>query len=133
MSKKLLLDTHVLVWAIQDTGMLSQPIRKLLTDESVSELLLSSISLWEISKLVQKKRLELGIDLHQWFDRALTHPKMRVVEITSKIAIESTCLPGKFHEDPADQIIAATARVEKSILVTKDQKMRSYSFIETLW
>jgi PIN domain nuclease of toxin-antitoxin system len=54
-------------------------------------------------------RLKLPCDLHEWFDTALSYPGIRLIEITPTIAIWSTRLPGKFHRDPADQIIVATA------------------------
>jgi PIN domain nuclease of toxin-antitoxin system len=42
-------------------------------------------------------------------------------------------LPQPFHNDPGDQIIVATAREENATLLTKDGKIRQYSYVKTLW
>lgn len=55
-----------------------------------------------------------------------------MVELTAEIAVESTLLTG-MHADPADQIIAATARVSGMPLVTSDQRLRRFQGVETVW
>ncbi|MFY8131251.1 MAG: PIN domain-containing protein, partial [Burkholderiaceae bacterium] len=45
----------------------------------------------------------------------------------------STELPGDFHKDPADRMIVATARKLAAALVTKDEKIRSYAHVKTVW
>jgi PIN domain nuclease of toxin-antitoxin system len=92
----------------------------------------SSISLWEIAKLVELGRLELPVPLEKWFDQALAYPGIELIEITPKIAIESTRLPGEFHRDPADQIIVATARVMKCKLVTSDERILNYPHVKSV-
>jgi PIN domain nuclease of toxin-antitoxin system len=56
-------------------------------------------------------------------DTALTYPGIQLVELTPKIAIESTQLPGEFHRDPADQIIVATARIHDCPLLTANDRI----------
>jgi PIN domain nuclease of toxin-antitoxin system len=56
---------------------------------------------------------------------------MELVPITPRIAVESTQLPGEFHNDPADQLIVATARVLSAVLMTADSKIRRYSHVAT--
>jgi PIN domain nuclease of toxin-antitoxin system len=60
-------------------------------------------------------------------------PKLRVIPLTTHIAYNSTVLPKPSHNDPADQIIVASAREEKAILLTKDEKIRSYKGVKSLW
>jgi PIN domain nuclease of toxin-antitoxin system len=82
-------------------------------------LAISEIVLWELAKLVQKKRLVFDFDsleFHNWL-RQLT-----VLPITLEIARQSTQLD--FTSDPADQIIAATSIVENLPLLTRDRKIR---------
>ena len=55
-----------------------------------------------------------------------------LLELTPEIAFESTCLPGDFHRDPADQIIVATARIHNIPLATVDTKILAYTRVETL-
>jgi PIN domain nuclease of toxin-antitoxin system len=67
----------------------------------------------------------------EWFDQALTYPGICWLELTPRIIVESTQLPGTFHRDPADQLIVATARVYQCPLVTVDTKILAYPEVET--
>ena len=53
--------------------------------------------------------------------------------VTRPILVESGALPQPFPRDPADQIIVATARLERAVLVTKDRKARDYTHVRTVW
>ena len=97
------------------------------------ELLLSAISPWEFSKLLEKRRIGISCDPVYWITRALEMPKLRVVHIYPVLAYRSTVLPRPFHDDPADQIIVATAREENATLLTKDEKILTYRHVQSLW
>lgn len=101
--------------------------------EKYDELLLSAISPWEFSKLIEKGRLGISCHPEEWIEQALQMPKLRLVPLTPSIAYRSTILPQPFHEDPADQIIVATARDEAAIIVTSDQRIISYPHVSTFW
>jgi len=60
-------------------------------------------------------------------------PLLRLVPLSPLLAYRSTILPQPFHGDPADQIIVATAREEKSIIITMDKKIQAYDKGRTLW
>lgn len=92
----------------------------------------NAISVWEIAKLVEYHRLELPCPLPDWFDEALRYPGIRLIELTPKIAIESSKLPGEFHRDPADQIIVATARIYDCPVVTSDGRIQKYPYVKTV-
>ena len=92
---------------------------------------MSSITCWEIAKLVEYGRIELPKPIKDWFKISIDYPGVKILEITSEIAIESTQLPGEFHKDPADQIIAATARINNCPLVTSDEKILDPTI--TIW
>ncbi|MBW1887764.1 MAG: PIN domain-containing protein [Deltaproteobacteria bacterium] len=53
--------------------------------------------------------------------------------MSPQIALESCDLPGKFHNDPADRIIVATARIHALELITKDKKILDYPHVQALW
>ena len=93
---------------------------------------ISAISCWEIAKLVEYDRLELSCSLDEWFEQALSYPGIHLLPLTPQIAIESTRLPGKFHRDPADQLIVATARVYNCPLVTSDARILDYPYVKTV-
>ena len=58
---------------------------------------------------------------------ALAYPGVVLLELTPRIAVESTQLPAPFHKDPADQTIVATSRVCRCELMTLDDKLLGYS------
>ena len=75
--------------------------------------------------------VDLTRDRAEWLDQALVYPGIRLLELTPRIIVESTQLPGTFHRDPADQLIVATARVYHCPLVTVDTKILAYSHVQT--
>jgi PIN domain nuclease of toxin-antitoxin system len=91
----------------------------------------SAISCWEIAKLVEHDRLALPLPVEEWLTTALSYPGIELVPITPRIAVESTQLPGDFHNDPSDQLIVATARVLNCVLLTADHKIRRYTHVAT--
>ncbi len=113
---------------------LSARVRRLIkTGSRYDQLLLSSISLWEFCKLLEKGRLAISCEPERWMERALDMPKLQVQPITPAIALHSTTLPLPFHGDPADQLIAATARELNITLLTKDTRILDYPHVRTYW
>jgi PIN domain nuclease of toxin-antitoxin system len=98
-----------------------------------SPLLLSAISFWEISKKHSLNKLELSLPVQQWLLNASRSSGLNVVPLTPEIAYESSHLPGKFHKDPADEIIVATARILEVTLITADKRIQRYPNVKTLW
>jgi len=131
---KYLLDTHTWVWWNMRPQNLSQKVKKLIENtDGYEELLLSAISPWEFSKLLEKGKIGISHNPGQWINEALDLPKLRIVPLTPIIAYRSTVLPKPFHDDPADQIIVATAREEKATILTKDKRILKYQFVHSLW
>ena len=98
-----------------------------------SEIYISSISSWEVSLLVKKKRLDLTMAPADWVARSEALPFFRFVPVDNRIFLLSNDLPGDFHDDPADRIITATALTLNLPLVTRDQKILDYPHLETIW
>jgi PIN domain nuclease of toxin-antitoxin system len=123
-----LLDTHAWVWLIQDDRRLSHANSQLMEDARVSlELFVSVISVWEVSLLVQRGRLQLERSLESWLDLSFTGWAVQMADLTREIAVESTRLPGDLHRDPSDRILAATARAEDMTLLTRDTNLLTYA------
>ena len=95
-------------------------------------LAVSAISCWEVAKLVERGRLQLPMDLHDWLDLALDPSGVSLIPLSPGIAAASTRLPGVFHRDPADQIIVATSRLHDFPLATCDEKIRGYPHVRIL-
>ena len=128
----IVLDTHVWVWWVQGDPRLTAPQREAIQEQEAEALGISAISCWEVAKLVERGRLQFSIPLETWFEKALNYPGVQLLAITPEIAIASTRLPGEFHRDPADQLIAATARTYDCALVTSDGRMISYPHVKTV-
>lgn len=97
------------------------------------ELLLSAISVWEFAKLIEKRRLAISCDPEEWIRQALEMTGLRLVPLSPAIMYRSTVLPPEFHDDPADQIIVATARDENATILTSDERIRAYAHCRSLW
>ena len=76
--------------------------------------------------LVSKGRLALDRDVGEWVHAALSLPGMRLEPLSPEIAVASTRLPGTIHGDPADRMIAATARHISVTLITDDHLLLDY-------
>lgn len=124
---KVLLDTHVWLWLMEGSSLLSSAFCKAIERcQSRDDILISPISIWEVGMLVEKKRISLEMDCLDWVEKSLHKPGISVVPISPHIAIQSTRLPGAVHGDPADRILIATAHQENAVLVTCDQKLLDY-------
>lgn len=126
----IVLDTHIWIWWIHGDTSLSAATRSLLDASEQSGMAVSVISCWEVAKLVERGRLTLPCPVSDWLQQALAYPGIRLVELSPRICVESTQLPGTFHRDPADQMIVATARVLDAPLVTMDAKILAYAHVK---
>lgn len=131
----IVLDTHVLVWWVTGlTSELSRKARVAIDKEAAGgEILVSSIIAREIAMLVERGRLQLTMDVEQWLDIVIEIDAVRFVPVNNRITFKSVALPGKFHKDPADRLIVATARDAAATLVTADEKIRQYAHVATIW
>ena len=128
-----LLDTHVLIWWLNDLTRLS-PQQKEVVEAATPDtpLHVSDISLWEVAMLQSLGRIRLALPLREWLDRAVAPPLVRRHGISPAIAAEVAALPDSFHRDPADRILVATARVLGATLLTSDRRITDASLTPTL-
>ena len=87
----------------------------------------SPISAWEIGTLSARNRIQLAQPPEVWFDKLLALPDVRLAPMPPSILIASNFLPGSPPRDPADRIIAATARAYGHTLVTRNGELTSYA------
>jgi PIN domain nuclease of toxin-antitoxin system len=121
-SLRILLDTHAWAWFEQGEEQLPIKARNQIEKAAwAGSLYIASISLLEIANMHRRGRIKLTIPLEQWFAETLNHQGMQIVPLTPAIALETTLLPESFHGDPADRLIASTARVENLTLYTHDK------------
>ena len=128
----ILLDTHVWVWWVNESSMLTDAMRQTIEGHQGEGLGVSIISCWEVAKLVELGRLQLTMPVEHWLEQALAYQGVELIDLALRIVVESTQLPGEFHRDPADQMIVATARVYDAPLLTADSKIRDYPYVKII-
>ena len=121
---KYLLDSSVWLMSALREHVLPEDIREIIgnADETLG---LSIFSMWEVAKKNQLGKLPLPMDLAGWLKAAVPH-HVTVLPLTPDIIVESTRLPEFPVNDPADQLIVATARIQKLTLLTTDTKLKGY-------
>lgn len=129
----LLLDTHVWWWALNEPDRLSPLAAELIETAPRGSLRVAAISVWELALLAHKGRILFGVEPEAWLDRALGRASISLVPLTPVIALEAYRIPAEFHEDPADRLIVATARILQAQLITKDRKIREYPHVLSVW
>ena len=125
---KLLLDTHVRLWALHDPSRLSHRVRDALRNPA-NELWLSPVSTWEALLLNAKGQIRLPANLSEWLTAA-TAP-LREAPLTHEIVLLAQQLPLP-QRDPADRFLAATAQVLDLTLVTADDNLLRLGTIRTM-
>jgi PIN domain nuclease of toxin-antitoxin system len=126
-----LLDTHVWIWTQEQPDALGSASRALL-EATAEELCVSAVSSLEIARLVTGGLVELKGSLDRWVRSAIDSLEARSIDIDHQIAIEAYKLPGRFHKDPADRLLVATARLRDLTLVTADERILAYRSVRTL-
>lgn len=130
----IVLDTHTLVWWVSDDPLLSKSARTAIEREQPDgDIVVSSISAWEIAMLVERGKLVLSMDVGSWLSTVAQIDAVHFLPVDVEVATKSVDLPGDFHKDPADRMIVATARKLAVPLVTKDDKIRAYAHVKTIW
>lgn len=127
----IILDTHAWIWWVTESASLSKSARKAAHE---AELLgVSIISCWEVAMLVAKGRIGFSIDVKSWLNKALARPKVKLLDLDVDIVTEATRLSEGFHGDPADRLIVATCLKYGVPLITKDEKIRAWKQMGTIW
>ncbi|HXJ90551.1 MAG TPA: type II toxin-antitoxin system VapC family toxin [Candidatus Binatia bacterium] len=128
----ILLDTHVLLWAVDDSKNLSRAaasaIRRARRQGGIA---VSAISVWELASLLARGRIRRYGTLESSLKLLLEY--VIVIPITPEIAALGAQFPHDYPGDPADRIIGGTARAEGLTLVTHDERIRRSTLIKTVW
>jgi len=129
-----LLDSHVWIWWL--TGQEDLPARK---RESLDRLaqegtppFLAAISLWEAQMLYRKGRLQLQMDFPVWLSQASDPSAVRLLPLDTSVVLALDKLPERFHGDPADRIIVATAKAHGLKLITEDKAIRKSRVVKVV-
>jgi PIN domain nuclease of toxin-antitoxin system len=124
----LLLDTHILIWLFEGSSRLPAEQVAIVREHcAANSTFISAITPWEIAVLTAKGRLTLSRDIHSWMEAVFDGYGIALAPLTPDVAIESMRLPGAFHNDPADRIIVASARIMNARLLTADKPVLAYA------
>ena len=128
----ILLDTHVLIWAVAEPKKLSRAATAaIVTARAEDGVAIAAISLWEIAILVARRRIQAYGSVEASV-RMLTEG-VAILPLSPDIAALATQFPEEYSRDPADRQIAATARLSGMPLVTRDEKIRTSGFVKAIW
>lgn len=127
---KALLDTNVFIWALRRPQRLTEPVLRLLEDET-AEFALSVASIWEISTKVRLGKLPGAVPIESGFPEIVTAAGYQLLPITAEVALRSARLPGE-HRDPFDRIVAAHALAEDIAVMSPDKALDSFG-VRRIW
>ncbi len=128
----ILLDTCCVIWAISAPSSLS-PVAIDLLEKNNTSVYISPISCAEIACLSDRGRITLNQHWKTWFNHYLAVNDWQLKDINLSIIQDAYSLPDSFHQDPADRIITATARIHNLTLLTADKKILAYPHVTTAW
>ena len=118
----IVLDTHVLVWAVGDERKLGRKARALIDRFwTAGKVAVPAIAFWEIGLLQARRRLKLPSPVDVWRDAVLAAGVIEL-PLDGAVAVRALDLDG-LHDDPADRFIVATALVHAAALMTADERL----------
>ncbi|RKX46121.1 MAG: type II toxin-antitoxin system VapC family toxin [Verrucomicrobia bacterium] len=130
----IVVDTHVIIWDALDPERLSTAAKRALTRADRDDgIVICEISLWEIAMLMKKKRLDVDAEYPTFIDLVLQSRNYFLQNLTPAIADASVNIDLGKNKDPADHIVAATAKVKGLSLITADQQIQNSDAVKTIW
>ena len=122
-----LLDTCAAIWLTGGEEFPPETQARLREAMIADRVMISPITAWEVGLLVERGRLRLSSDTLAWFRALLRLPGCILADLPPEVLIASTRLPGNPPRDPADRIIAATAREYGYRVITRDRQILDYA------
>ncbi len=130
----ILLDTHVLVMlALKPERLSRKAARAIAKAEARDGVAIASITLWELALLIDDGHVAVPGSVESFLREVCRRPGLTLLDISPEIAALTVQWPPDFPADPADRLIAATARAHGLLLVTKDQRMQESPLLRTVW
>jgi PIN domain nuclease of toxin-antitoxin system len=125
----IVLDTSALLYWTLDPDQLSANAKKVI--EQADQILISSISVWEIGLKVKRKKLVIPLPISEYADRLQRLTSLEILPVDVRTWLDNLDLPWE-HRDPADRTIVALATRYDCPLVTSDRVMADF-YQETIW
>jgi PIN domain nuclease of toxin-antitoxin system len=128
MSAPLLLDTCAALWIMEDAEIRPEAVDAI--DRAADQrepVYVSPIIGWEIGLLAWKGRFKSSFSPQRWLEQLLARRQIALADMPPHVLLQSSLLPGTPPADPADRIIAATAREYGYRVVTRDRALLAYA------
>ncbi len=125
--RAVLLDTCACIWLMNGDPLRAASREALGAAQMVGAVHVSPITAWEIAMLVARGRLVLTRAPTSWFAALLALPGVALAPMPPEVLMASASLPGTPPRDPADRIIAATARAYGQVVITRDAVLLGYA------
>lgn len=122
-------DTHALIWWANGDSRLSSKAREHMDRGAIG---IAVITCWELAFLEARGRIALRHPITDWWHDVMALPSTALLPLTIEVAATAARLPDHIR-DPADRLIVATALLQGSPLVTKDDRIRASGVVETIW
>lgn len=130
----ILMDTCAIIWdALTPKQLSSKALKAINKADEYNALIIADISLWEISMLIKRGRIQIDSTPATFINLYLQSRNISVIPISPEIAELSVNLGHEINNDPADRIIAATSIIHNAQLVTADQNLRDCELIDAVW
>lgn len=129
--RRLMLDTHALLWALTEPNRLSEQIRDLVIDRRI-ELFVSAASAWEIATKQRLGKLPQAEVLVRAYQQHLTRLDVESIAITDEHSLLAGTMEWS-HRDPFDRMIAAQCMVDSLPLATADESFQTLAGVKALW
>ena len=126
----IILDTHAFVWLSSDPRRLSAGARRAI--EGADAMGIAAITCFEIALLVSRDRLRFDRDLRVWLRQALALPRIELLPLDPETSVAAAELEWD-HRDPADRLIVATAISRHAPVISKDDRIRSFRGVKSIW
>ena len=127
---RLLIDTHALLWWLNDEPSLSPGARKAMA-ESSNVILVSAASAWEIAIKVRLGKLPTAEELAADFEGFMLREGFTILDITANHAVRAGLLPGP-HKDPFDRMLISQAQAESVPIITNERVFEAYG-VRRIW
>ena len=124
MTRPILLDTNVLIWALNDDRALTRRLRAAITSPT-AQVHVSVVSAWEIAIKYQCGKLSFDVPVEEVLSRILAGTVWPVLPVLPAHIPELLALP-MHHRDPFDRLLIAQARAEGMAIATADANIRKY-------
>ncbi|HEX4159760.1 MAG TPA: type II toxin-antitoxin system VapC family toxin [Rhizomicrobium sp.] len=127
MNRTFLLDTCALIWIMENAELTSTAVEAMDAAFDRGDFVYASpITAWEIGLLAASGRFKSFLTPQKWLQQLLETPNVRLAELPPRVLLEASLLPGSPPRDPADRIIAATAREFGFTVLTRDRALLDY-------